>query len=192
MRELATREYVPTLAYAAGVLLLGQFLVTVLLREYVAAAGIHLLFVPVLVLLVMGVDAPPWARLSGYAWAGLALLGDLMVLGAAAFGGTLGPGLTLGALALVPGAAWILGASLVDEGAGRALGAAAAAGLLLSAILALSQDLLLVGSWDLGRIVSQLALALSIAWFVVLGRDLQQGRRHGRRHFDEGHASRHP
>lgn len=193
MRELATREYVPSLAYAAALLFLAQFVVAFLLGDSIAAVGVHLLFVPVLVLLVIGVDAPPWARLAGYAWAGLALLADLVVLIAGVAGGNLGPGITLGALALLPAAVWVLGASLADEGPGRALGAAAAIGLVASALLTFTDRVILVRGGGLARIVAQLALALAIAWFAVLARDLQQGRRHhARRHLDEGHASRHP
>jgi hypothetical protein len=178
MRELASREYTPTLAYAAGVLFLTQFLVSTGLGEPLAAVAIHLLFIPVLVLLVMRVDAAPWARLSGYAWAGLALLADLAVLAALVVGGNLGGALVLANLALLPGAAWILGASMADAGAGRALGAAASAGMAFAALLSIADRIILAESQLLVRLVAMLTLALSIAWFVVLGRDLARGERH--------------
>lgn len=178
MRELVTREYVPTLAYAASVLFLAHLIVAMFLREGVAATGIHLLFVPVLVLLVIGVESPPWARLAGYAWAGLALLADLLLLGAATLGGNGAGASALGALALLPGAAWIYGASMADPGAGHALGAAAAAGLAFSALMGLVSRLILVGPWDLGAIVQLLALVVAAIWFAVLARDLKAGKRH--------------
>jgi hypothetical protein len=178
MRELATREYAPWLAYAAAVLFLAQFLVASLLGEPLAAAGIHLLFVPVLVLLVMSTDSPPWARLSGYAWAGLAFLADLLLLGAAVFGGSFAPSVVLGTLALLPGAVWIAGASLADLGPARPLGIAASAAMAFGAILSLLGDLILVDPGAIVRVVTALTLALSIVWFAVLGRDLDAGKRH--------------
>lgn len=178
MRELASREYTATLSYAAAILFFVQFLLAFVLGEPVAASGVHLLFVAVLVLIVLRVDAPPWARLSGYGWAALGVLADVLLLGAAVFGGSFEPGLTLAALALLPGAAWVVGASLSDPGAGRALGVAAAAGMAFSALLTLTDRLVLVDSPLIVRLVSQLTLALVIAWFAVLGRDLDAGRRH--------------
>ena len=178
MRELATREYAPWLAYAAAVLLLARFVVATLLREDLAGAGIHLLFAPVLVLLVMSTDSPPWARLCGYAWAGLALLADLMALGAGVFGGSFGPSIALATLALLPGAGWIAGASLADLGPARPLGIAAAAAMAFGALLALVGRFILVDSGPIVRLVAALTLALSIVWFVVLGRDLDAGKRH--------------
>jgi hypothetical protein len=178
MRELTSKEYTPTLAYAAAVLFLAQFAVATLLRERVAGFGIHLLFVPVLVLLVMRVDAPAWARLSGYGWAAASLIADITALGSAMADTSLNAALVLSYLALIPGAAWIYGASLLDEGAGRALGAAAAAGLLFSGVMGLARKLILVGPWDLGMILQQLALVLAIVWFAVLAKDLSAGKRH--------------
>lgn len=182
MRELASREYTPILAYAAGALFLAHFLVLTLLRDPVAAAGVHLLFVPALVLVVMRADAAPWARLCGYAWGALALLGDVLTLATAA-----SPGATLGALALLPGAAWVVGASMEDAGYGRALGGVAAAGLAFSGALGLTRELLLVGSWDLGALLQQLTLVACIVWFVVLGRDLARGERHWGGHVGGAH-----
>lgn len=178
MRELATKEYTPVLAYAAAILFLGQFLVTTLMREALASFAIHLLFVPVLVLLVMRVDAAPWARVAGYAWAGLALVADLVAIATSAAGGDLTAAATLSSLSLVPGAVWVYGASMQDEGMGHALGAAAAAGLLFSAGLGITRQLILVGEWDLGLILQQLALVLTIMWFGALGKDLSAGKRH--------------
>lgn len=166
------------LAYAASVLFLAHFAVGTFLRESAAAAGIHLLFVPVLVLLVIRVDAAPWARLSGYGWAALALLADLLMLGAATWGGDTSGAAVLAALALLPGAAWMYGASMADEGAGHALGAAAAGGLVLSAALGVTRKLVLVGPWELGALAQQAALVLAIVWFAVLAKDLQAGKRH--------------
>ncbi|HUR68129.1 MAG TPA: hypothetical protein VM370_02705 [Candidatus Thermoplasmatota archaeon] len=178
MRELATKEYTPPLAYAAAILFLAQFATAVLLDEQAAAFGVHLLFVPVLVLLVMRVDAPAWARLAGYGWAGLSLVADITALGSAMAGTSLAAGQVLFSLALVPGAVWIYGASLMEEGASRALGAAAAAGLVFSAILGITRRLVLVGAWDLGAVLQQLALVLAIVWFAVLAKDLSAGKRH--------------
>ncbi|HET6403221.1 MAG TPA: hypothetical protein VFH78_01135 [Candidatus Thermoplasmatota archaeon] len=177
MRELVTREYMPPLAYAAATVYLVEFLL-LLLRQDVAAAGVHILFTAVLVLLVMRVDAPPWARLAGYGWAGLALLGSLLILGAASFGGTYAPGFMLATLGLAPGAAWVAGASLADPGAGRALGMAASVAMAFSVLLALVGTLVLVEGGLIVRAVGQLTLVILIAWFFVLGRDLSQGRRH--------------
>lgn len=178
MRELATREYTPYLAFGAAVLFLTQFVVSTGLRHGLLPVAIHLLFVPVLVLLVMYVDSAPWARLSGYAWAGLALLADLLALLALTLGGDLGGPTALSNLALLPGAAWIVGASLADPGPGRPLGVAAGVGMAFGAALALVGRFILVESAPIVRAVSALTLALSIAWFVVLGRDLRAGRRH--------------
>lgn len=178
MRELATREYTPPLAYAASILFLAHFAVATLVRESAASAGIHLLFVPVLVLLVVRVDAPAWARLCGYGWAALALLADLLALAAATWGGDATGAAALAALALLPGAAWMYGASMADEGAGHALGAAAAGGLLLSAAIGLTRKLVLVGPWELGALAQQIALVLAIVWFAVLAKDLRAGKRH--------------
>lgn len=178
MRELASKEYTSPLAYAAAILFLAQFTVATLLREQVAGFGVHLLFVPVLVLLVMRVEAPAWARLAGYGWAGASVIADITALGSAMAGTSLDAALVLSYLALVPGAAWIYGASLFDEGAGRALGAAAAAGLLFSGAMGVARKLILVGAWDLGMILQQLALILAIVWFAVLAKDLAAGKRH--------------
>jgi len=178
MRELVSKEYTSPLAYAASILFLVQFAVKTLLREPVAAFGIHLLFVPVLVLLVIRVDAPAWARLAGYAWAALGLISDVIALIAAPLGGTLDPSLVLAALSLLPGAAWVYGASMADEGAGHALGAAAAIGLAFSALLSLASRLILVASFDLGFIIQQVALIAAIVWFAVLAKDLAAGKRH--------------
>lgn len=178
MRELASKEYTPPLAFAAAVLFATQFLLGMIVREDIVAVGVHILFVAVLVLLVIRVDAPPWARLAGYAWAALGLLADLLVLGAAMSGGSYEPGEALASLALLPGAAWVVGASLSDPGPGRALGVAAAAGMAFSALLDLTGTLVLVERGLIVRAISQLTLALLIAWFVVLGRDLNAGRRH--------------
>jgi hypothetical protein len=178
MRELTSKEYTSPLAYAAAVLFLAQFAVATLLREPVAGFGIHLLFVPVLVLLVMRVDAPAWARLAGYGWAAASLIADVTALGSAVAGTSLDAALVLSYLSLIPGALWIYGASLFDEGAGRALGAAAGAGLLFSAAMGLARKLILVGTWDLGIILQQLALVLAILWFAVLAKDLSAGKRH--------------
>lgn len=178
MRELATREYTPPLSYAAAILLGLQFVLLFLMGDGIAGAGVHLLFVAVLALLVIRVDAPAWARLAGYGWAGLALLADLLVLGAAVAGGSLGPGLTLAALALLPGAAWIAGASLVDPGAGRALGVAAAGAMAFSALLVLTDRFVLVESQMIVVLVARVAFVMPILWFVVLARDLGAGKRH--------------
>lgn len=178
MRELATKEYTPPLAYAAAVLFLAQFAVAILLREAAAGFAIHLLFVPVLVLLVIRVEAPAWARLAGYGWAGASLIADVTALGSAMTGNGTGPAVVLSSLALLPGAVWIYGASLMDEGAGRALGAAAAAGLVFSGSLGVARKLVLVGPWDLGMLLQQVALILAILWFAVLAKDLSAGKRH--------------
>lgn len=178
MRELATREYTPPLAYAAAVLLFTQFLLAILFREPVVGFGIHLLFVPVLVLLVMKVDAPAWARIAGYGWAGASLIADFTGLGTGMTGNGTYAASLLSSLALLPGAAWIYGASLFEEGSGRALGAAAAAGLVFSALLGLARRLILVGPWDLGMLLQQVALILAIIWFAVLAKDLSAGKRH--------------
>ena len=178
MRELATKEYTPVLAYAAAILFLGQFLVTTFLQETLAAFAIHLLFVPVLVLLIVRVEAAPWARVPGYAWAGLALVADVVAIATTVAGGDLSAAAALSSLSLVPGAVWVYGASMADDGMGHALGAAAAAGLVFSAAMGLTRQLILVGTWDLGLVLQQLALVLTIMWFGALGKDLSEGRRH--------------
>lgn len=177
MRELASREYTSPLAYAAATLFLLEFLLA-LLGQDIAAAGIHVLFAIVLVFLVMRVEAPPWARISGYGWAALALLGSFFVLGAAAFGGSYEAGIVLGTLGLAPGAAWVAGASLSDPGAGRALGVAASVAMAFSVLLAIVGRLVLVEGGLIVRAVSQVTLVILIVWFFVLGRDLSEGRRH--------------
>lgn len=178
MRELASREYAPTLAYASAILFLLQLVVGAALAGVAIAAALNVLFAAVLALLVVRVDAPPWARLAGYAWAGLAGLGALLVILAETLGGSYSMATGIGTLALLVGAAWVAGASLADPGAGRSLGIAAAAGMALSGILRLADTMILVDSPLIVRLVSNLTLALLVAWFVVLARDLQAGQRH--------------
>lgn len=177
MRELASREYTPALAYAATVLFLLEFFLAVL-DQTAAAAGVHVLFALVLTLLVLRVEAPPWARLAGYGWAGLALLGAFLVVIAATIEGSVEAGNAIAALGMLPGAAWVAGASLSDPGPARALGIAASIGMVFSVLLALAGSLILVEGGLIVRAVSQGTLIILIVWFTVLGHDLQQGKRH--------------
>lgn len=178
MRELVHKEYTSPLAYAAAILFLAQIAIGAITGERLAASAVHLLFVPVLALLVMRVDGAPWARLAGYGWAAVALVADVVAIGSGIAGASGDAAFVLSSLALVPGAVWVYGASMQDEGAGHALGAAAAAALLFSGAMGVTQKLILVGEWSLGGILQQLALVLAIIWFAVLAKDLSAGKRH--------------
>lgn len=175
MRELSSpRMLTPALCYAAAALFLTQLFVSTGLAEGAAAHVAHLLFLPVLVLLLLRVDAPAWARLAGFAWAGLAVLADIVAFGALATGNSLDGAAVLANLALLPGAAWILGASMSDAGAGHALGAAAAAGMAFAGLISIVDRVLLAESQLLVQLVAMLTLALTVGWFAVLGRDLSR------------------
>lgn len=177
MRELASREYTPALAYAATILFLLEFFLA-MLDQPGAAAGVHVLFALVLALLVLRVEAPPWARLAGYGWAALALMGAFLVVMAATIGGSAEAGNLIATLGLLPGAAWVAGASLSDPGPARPLGIAASIGMTFTVLLALAGSFILVEGGLIVRAVTQGSLIILIIWFAVLGNDLQQGRRH--------------
>lgn len=168
-----TRSSTPWLAFGAGVLLLGILAVQALQKPDLGWALVCVLAM-LLAFVVRGVNAPRWARLGGYT---CALMGGLaaawLLLGVAPLGGAL-----LLSLSLVPGAIWMIGASLLDDGVGRALGIAGGIGVIGSAILDLARYFLLASPWQLGRVLSLMTMLLALVWFAALGRDLIRGDRH--------------
>lgn len=178
MRQLAHREYAPALAYAAAGLFLIQILLSPIGASAYVGAGLAIVFAAVIALLVLSVDSPSWAPPAGLAWAGLLVVGGILLIVVTAMGATAVFATMLATFALFAGAIWVAGASFSDPGAGRALGIAAAAGMIASGVLRLVDVVLLVESPLIVRLISTLTLALLIGWFVVLARDLEAGKRH--------------
>jgi hypothetical protein len=168
------------LSFAAAVLLVGDLLFVYALPSGAGVATISILLAPIAFLLVMHVHAEPWARLAGYVWAALALITGVTAIAALVLGGDLGPAGTMSGLTLLAAAAWIVGASMSDDGPARALGGAAALGVALAGILDLTEGALARGPFPLARYVQILSLGLFVIWLVLLGRDLTAGRRRWR------------
>lgn len=177
MRELTREEYAPTLSYAAATLQLGLLVFAYAVQNAVATSTLAILLAPIAALLVMHVHAEPWARLSGYLWAALLLLGGIVGLLALVLNGNTGPLSTLTGLSFLAAAIWVIGASMADEGRARALGAAVAFGIALAGLLDIVGTTIARTRWPLAEYVHILAVALFIAWLVLLARDLTAGRR---------------
>lgn len=173
MRDFNARQATPFLAFGAGVLLLAILGLQIARMPEMGWALLCVLAM-LLAFIVRGVEAPRWARTAGYACATLGgLAGAWLLLGVAPYGGAF-----VLALAMAPGAVWMMGASLLDEGVGRSLGMAGGISLVASAILDLARYFLIDTQWMLGRALSVLTVLLALAWFAALGRDLLKGERH--------------